>query len=68
KFLERRGPGFHHVAYRVADLSAVLTELKAAGVRLIDETPRDGAHNMKIAFVHPESTGGVLTEFCEPGR
>jgi methylmalonyl-CoA/ethylmalonyl-CoA epimerase len=65
KFLEKRGPGFHHVAYRVADLSAVLTELKAAGVRLIDETPREGAHNMKIAFVHPESTGGVLTEFCE---
>jgi methylmalonyl-CoA/ethylmalonyl-CoA epimerase len=68
KFLQRRGPGFHHIAYRVADLSAVLTELKAAGMRLIDETPRDGAHDMKIAFVHPESTGGVLTEFCEPAR
>lgn len=68
KFLKRRGPGFHHIAYRVADLSAVLTELKAAGMRLIDETPRDGAHGMRIAFVHPESTGGVLTEFCEPAR
>jgi methylmalonyl-CoA/ethylmalonyl-CoA epimerase len=68
KFLERRGPGFHHIAYRVADLAAVLTELKAAGVRLIDEMPRDGAHDMKIAFVHPKSTGGVLTEFCEPVR
>jgi methylmalonyl-CoA/ethylmalonyl-CoA epimerase len=68
KFLVRRGPGFHHIAYRVVDLSIVLAELKAAGVRLIDETPRDGAHDMKIAFVHPESTDGVLTEFCEPVR
>ena len=65
KFLDRRGPGFHHVAYRVADLSATLADLKAAGMRLIDEEPRDGAHGMKIAFVHPDSTGGVLVEFCE---
>ncbi len=65
KFLERRGPGFHHVAYRVADLSATLADLKAAGMRLIDEAPRDGSHGMKIAFVHPDSTGGVLVEFCE---
>ena len=60
------GPGLHHVAYLVEDLSATLAALKAAGVRLIDETPRTGAHGMKIAFAHPKSTGGVLTEFCEP--
>jgi methylmalonyl-CoA/ethylmalonyl-CoA epimerase len=66
KFLATRGPGLHHVAYRVADLSATLAALKAAGVKLIDETPRDGAHGMKIAFAHPKSTGGVLTEFCQP--
>ncbi|MFH1107652.1 MAG: methylmalonyl-CoA epimerase [Planctomycetota bacterium] len=65
KFLEKRGPGFHHIAYRVADLRATLDELKAAGVRLIDEEPRDGAHNMKIAFAHPHGTGGVLMEFCQ---
>ncbi len=65
KFLKRKGPGLHHVAYRVADLSATLAELKAAGVKLIDEAPRDGAHGMKIAFAHPTSTGGVLVEFCQ---
>lgn len=68
KFLARRGPGLHHVAYRVGDLPATLAALKAAGVTLIDETPRDGAHGMKIAFAHPKRTGGVLTEFCQPGR
>jgi len=68
KFLARRGPGLHHVAYRVNDLPATLAALKAAGVKLIDETPRDGAHGMKIAFVHPKSTDGVLTELCQPAR
>ena len=68
RFLERRGPGLHHIAYRVDDLPAVLAELKAADVRLIDEVPRAGAHNMKIAFVHPNSTGGVLVELCQPVR
>ena len=67
KFLEKRGPGLHHVAYRVADLPATLAALKSAGVRLIDETPRNGAHGMKIAFAHPQSTAGVLTEFCQSG-
>ncbi len=66
KFLTKRGPGFHHIAYRVEDLPAVLAQLAAAGVQLIDETPRSGAHGMQIAFVHPDSTGGVLTEFCQP--
>ena len=68
KFLARRGPGLHHVAYRVDDLPATLAALKAEGVKLIDEAPRDGAHGMKIAFVHPTSTDGVLTEFCQPAR
>ncbi len=55
----------HHIAYRVRDLRAELERLKAAGVRLIDETPRAGAHGNSIAFLHPKSTGGVLTELCE---
>jgi methylmalonyl-CoA/ethylmalonyl-CoA epimerase len=67
KFLDKKGPGLHHVAYRVADLPATLETLKSAGVRLIDETPRPGAHGMQIAFAHPKSTGGVLTEFCQQG-
>ncbi len=65
KFLDQRGPGFHHVAYLVDDLPATLAALQAAGVQLIDETPRPGAHGMQIAFAHPKSTGGVLTEFCQ---
>ena len=65
RFLEKRGPGLHHIAYCVDDLPATLAALKSAGVRLIDEAPRDGAHGMKIAFAHPTSTGGVLTEFCQ---
>jgi methylmalonyl-CoA/ethylmalonyl-CoA epimerase len=68
RFLARRGPGLHHVAYRVDDLPATLAALKAAGMKLIDESPRDGAHGMKIAFAHPKSTNGVLTEFCQPAR
>ena len=58
----------HHTAYRVSDLSAKLAELKAAGVRLIDERPRKGAHGNLIAFLHPKSTGGVLIELCQPMR
>ena len=65
KFLHKRGPGLHHIAYMVDDLVATLAALKSAGVRLIDEAPRDGAHGMKIAFAHPQSTNGVLTEFCQ---
>jgi methylmalonyl-CoA epimerase len=56
----------HHTAYRVADLEAKLTELKARGVRLIDEQPRKGAHGNLIAFLHPKATGGVLIELCQP--
>lgn len=68
KFLEKNGPGVHHVAYEVADLELRLAQLKAEGVRLIDETPRMGAHKTEIAFMHPKASGGVLTELCQPGK
>ena len=55
----------HHTAYRVADIEGTLAELKAAGVRLIDERPRKGAHGSRIAFLHPKATGGVLIELCQ---
>jgi methylmalonyl-CoA/ethylmalonyl-CoA epimerase len=64
-FLAKRGAGLHHVAYRVADLAAVLERLAARGVRLIDRHPRPGAHGTRIAFVHPSALGGVLTELVE---
>lgn len=67
-FLEKRGEGLHHVAYAVDDIEQRLAELKSGGVRLIDEAPRPGAHHMRIAFVHPKSSGGVLTELCEPAH
>ena len=66
RFLDKNGPGLHHIAYGVEDLPATLAALKSAGVRLIDESPRTGAHGMRIAFTHPQSTGGVLIEFCQP--
>jgi methylmalonyl-CoA epimerase len=62
KFVEKRGPGLHHVALRVDDIRAALAELKAKGVRLIDEQPRPGAHHSLVAFLHPASTHGVLVE------
>ncbi len=65
-FLEKRGEGLHHVAYTVEDIQQRIQELKEGGVRMIDEKPRPGAHQMQIAFVHPKSTHGVLTELCEP--
>ena len=55
----------HHIAYRVTDIDAELARMREGGVRLIDETPRKGAHGNTIAFLHPKSTGGVLTELCE---
>src|SRR5215475_7613480 len=64
-FLEKRGEGLHHVAFTVADIEARIGELKQSGLRMIDETPRPGAHHLRIAFVHPKSTFGVLTELCE---
>jgi methylmalonyl-CoA/ethylmalonyl-CoA epimerase len=68
KFIEKRGEGIHHIAYSVDGLDERLAELKKRGVRLIDETPRDGAHQQRIAFLHPKSSMGVLTELCEPAR
>jgi methylmalonyl-CoA/ethylmalonyl-CoA epimerase len=62
RFLAGRGPGMHHVAFQVADLTAELARLSAEGARLIDETPRRGLFGLQVAFVHPESTGGVLAE------
>lgn len=67
RFLASRGPGLHHVAYRVDDVGAELGRLAAAGVRLIDEAPRRGLFGTQVAFVHPESTGGVLAEFVSDG-
>ena len=67
-FLEKRGEGLHHVAYTVEGIEARIAELKQAGVRMIDDAPRPGAHHMRIAFVHPKSTFGVLTELCEPAK
>lgn len=66
KFLERRGEGLHHLAFTVDDIQARIAELKASGLRMIDETPRPGAHHMQIAFLHPKSSFGVLTELCQP--
>lgn len=66
KFLAKRGPGLHHVAYQVTDIEATLSALKAAGVQLLDETPRIGIRSSRVAFAHPRSTGGVLTEIVEP--
>ena len=68
KFLEKNGEGTHHIAYEVADLEGALSDLRAAGVKLIDQTPRCGAHGTLIAFLHPKATGGVLTELCQSGE
>jgi methylmalonyl-CoA/ethylmalonyl-CoA epimerase len=65
KFLARRGPGLHHVAYRVDSVEETLRMLSAAGARLIDERPRTGIRGTQVAFVHPSSTGGVLTEIVQ---
>ena len=66
KFLERKGPGLHHVAYRVEDIDATLVRLREAGVELIDREARTGIRRSRVAFLHPRSTGGVLTEIVEP--
>ena len=68
RFLERRGPGLHHVAYRVGDIDAALASLSAAGVRLIDEQPRTGIRGSRVAFLHPAATGVALTEIVEPAN
>jgi methylmalonyl-CoA/ethylmalonyl-CoA epimerase len=66
KFLEKRGPGLHHIAVEVEGIEQALATLKALGVPLIDETPRQGARGHKVAFIHPRATGGVLVELVEP--
>jgi len=68
KFLARKGPGLHHVAYRVSDIDAALAELVEAGLELIDSEPRTGIRMSRVAFLHPRSTGGVLTEIVEPAK
>ena len=68
KFLERKGPGLHHVAYRVDDIDATLAQLREQGVELIDSEPRIGIRNSRVAFVHPRATGSVLTEIVEPAE
>lgn len=65
KFLAKRGPGIHHICYRVPDLDAALEACRAAGYRLVDEVPRKGAAGRRIAFVHPKATAGILLELTE---
>ncbi len=65
KFIEKKGVGIHHLAFAVENIEGALAEVKTKGVRVIDETPRQGAEGLHIGFLHPKSTGGVLTEFCE---
>ena len=68
KFLERKGPGLHHVAYRVDDIDQALADLKDAGLELIDTEPRKGIRRSRVAFLHPRSTGSVLTEIVQPAE
>jgi methylmalonyl-CoA/ethylmalonyl-CoA epimerase len=68
KYLDKRGPGLHHVAYSVGDIEDVLSKLKESGVELIDEEPRQGIRDSRVAFLHPRSTGVVLTEIVEPAH
>ena len=65
KYIEKKGEGIHHLAFNVNNLQGALDEAKEKGIRLIDEMPRNGAEGLDIAFLHPKSTNGVLTEFCE---
>ena len=68
RFLAKRGPGLHHVAYQVADVQATLSALRERGLRLIDEQPRTGIRGSRVAFLHPASSGGVLTEIVQPSE
>lgn len=68
KFIEKNGSGIHHLAYEVNDIDAAIAKLLADGARMIDEQPRNGAHGTRIAFVHPKSSNGVLTELCQAGH
>jgi methylmalonyl-CoA/ethylmalonyl-CoA epimerase len=66
RFLDKNGPGMHHVAYQTDDIDSALSSVREAGLRLIDEEPRVGIRGSRVAFLHPKSTGGVLTELVEP--
>ena len=68
KFIEKNGPGIHHLAYEVQDIETAIAKLMGEGARMIDEKPRAGAHGTLIAFVHPKSSNGVLTELCQCGH
>jgi methylmalonyl-CoA/ethylmalonyl-CoA epimerase len=68
KFLAKQGPGLHHVAYQVADIDATLATLKQAGAELIDQEPRTGIRQSRVAFLHPRAAGGVLTEIVQPAE
>lgn len=68
KFLDKNGPGIHHIAYEVDDVAQAIEQMIAEGARMIDQVPRDGAHGTRIAFVHPKSSHGVLTELCQVGH
>jgi len=68
RFIEKNGPGIHHLAYEVDDIEQAIARLEREGVRMIDRTPRHGAHGTRIAFIHPKSSAGVLTELCQPGH
>jgi methylmalonyl-CoA/ethylmalonyl-CoA epimerase len=68
RFLAKRGPGLHHVAYQVGDVDSTLAQLRERGLRLIDETPRTGIRGSRVAFLHPAASGGVLTEIVQPAE
>lgn len=68
RFLEKNGPGIHHLAYEVEDIEVAMQKLEADGARMVDKVPRNGAHGARIAFIHPKSSGGVLTELCQSGH
>jgi methylmalonyl-CoA/ethylmalonyl-CoA epimerase len=68
RFLAKRGPGLHHVAYAVDDVDSALAQLRERGVRLIDDTPRTGIRGSRVAFLHPAASGGVLTEIVQPAH
>jgi len=68
KFLEKNGTGVHHLAYEVDDCEAAIAKMMADGARMVDEKPRNGAHGTRIAFVHPKSSNGILTELCQCGH
>jgi methylmalonyl-CoA/ethylmalonyl-CoA epimerase len=68
RFIESNGPGLHHVAYQTSDIDSALEQVKAAGLELIDQEPRTGIRGSRVVFLHPKSTGGVLTELVEPAH